>query len=572
MSLRLVHVGVFAVATGGCLLALLRARYLPDKGTRVGLVGLLVTSAIWAAAQLVTFLPVSVEIASVVYQTGLVAGLATVGAWLYFCSAYTGHEYHRKPAYRYAAVAVFVGISVVKLTNPIHGRYYTIETVTTPFRYTSVELLDLHWAVTIMAYSLTAVGFYMLFQLFSQSKIRTTTLGVLVSLTAVPVLLNLFSTLEVPGLVANNYEPIGVAAFALGALYIAEDSFEQVRWTSHRHLLNTIDEAVIVVDDEDVIREFNTTAEELFSGMAAGVSLWDVVPEPDRDDNNPLHDSENDTGQLLTVNQVDEERYYLLRERHLTIGPAQAGRALVISDITTLERQRRNVQQQSEALEGFSEAVAHELRNTLGIISGNLDLMARAIEDNDPELRGELLTRMSVTTDRMSRIIDDLVMSAQLSQPVSELTGVPFQQTVNDAFSDVDTGQMSLRVDGEGRIYGNQKRLGELAQNAARLANATDSTKLMMSLDSGKLCLEMDGESFDESDAEGLFEYGASIPHAAAGMLGPNIRMLAAAQDWSVSATNLDGDGIEIIITGVTTVRDGQTRPENVQSEHASED
>lgn len=557
MYLQLAHIGVFGIATVGSLIALWRARAIPDTGTRVGLLWLLATSGFWAGAQLITFLNIPLWIASLAYQIGLVAGLGSVGAWLYFCSAYAGYDYHHRPLYRYVGIILFVGLSSIKLTNPLHGRYFTIELATTPFRYASVDLLGLHWIVSILAYSLAAIGLYMLFRLFDQSNIPTTGLGILVSLTAVPVVLNLLSTLGAPGLVANNYEPVGVVAFALGALYIADDSFEQVRWTRHRELMDTINEAVIVVDTDDIVREFNTAAQELFPEIDTGVGLRAIVPEPDANPEVPLEGAESGNVRMLSVERSDEERYYLLKEQSLTIGPARAGRALIVSDVTTVERQRRNLQRQSEALEGLSAAVAHELRNTLTIVSGNLELITEAFDKEDPELTRRFLGRMSVTTDRMIEIVDDLVMSARLSQPVSVLATVPFRQTVYEAFSDVDSEEVSLRVEGEGRIRANPERLDELFQNAARLAAATKSSELIVTLHSDGFRFRMDGESFAASNAAALFEYGTATPQTEAGMLGPNIRMLANAHNWSVSGTNLDGDGIKISIHGVTVIQDG---------------
>lgn len=568
--LRLAHVGPFAAAVVGCLVALRRAGAIPHADTRTGLVGLLATSSIWAAAQIVTFLPVSLPVATLFYEVGLIAGLASVGAWLYFCSAYTGQTFHRTPAYRYAAVVVFLGITSVKLTNTLHGWYFTIEMATTPFRYPSIDLLGLHWAVAALAYSLTAVGFYMLVQLFAESHIRTTALGALIGLTTVPVVLNVLGTLGFPGLVANNYEPLGVAAFALGALYLAEDSFEQVRWASHQQLLDTVDEAVIVVDDDGTIREFNSTAVRLFDRVAAGENLLAAVPELDADAETATRDPPAgastgpptaETVGVLSAERAGEERYFLVKERPLTIGPANSGRVLVISDVTTVERQRRNLQQQSEALEGFSAAVAHELRNTLAIVSGNVDLMAGTAGTDDPELTAELLGQMGETTDRMMEIVDDLVALTRLSQPVSDPSVLDFRRTVERAASAVETDAVPVHVQGDGRIHGDRKRVHELVQNAVRLAAETDSSRLTVELTPEGFDLRMDGPSLDEGDAAALLQYGAAVPHSEAGMLGPNIRTLATAHDWDVSVTDLGAAGVEIVITGAVVELDGPVEP-----------
>jgi signal transduction histidine kinase len=100
-----VYVAAFGTAAVACLASLARLSAIEDAGTRRGLAGLLVTSALWALAHVV-FLPVPVEaVRLAAYYAGLVAGFAAVGAWLYFCSAYTGrmvlvNDITRKERYR----------------------------------------------------------------------------------------------------------------------------------------------------------------------------------------------------------------------------------------------------------------------------------------------------------------------------------------------------------------------------------------------------------------------------------------------------------------------------------------
>jgi len=42
------------------------------------------------------------------------------------------------------------------------------------------------------------------------------------------------------------------------------------------------------------------------------------------------------------------------------------------------------------------------------------------------------------------------------------------------------------------------------------------------------------------------------VPHAAAGMLGPNIRSLAQAHGWDVTAHTPDSGGIALTISGAS--------------------
>lgn len=549
---RLLHIVLFGAAVAGCAIAVWRGRTITHSETRAGLIGLSLSSGVWATAQLITFFDVSLAAVTAIYQIGLVAGFATVGAWLYFCSAYTGHEYHRDPTYRYAALAIFVPIATLKLTNPIHGQYYSIEIATTPFRHASTTLLELHWVVTILAYSLTAVGFYMLFQTFVQSDIETDLLTLLVGLTALPIALNVFSVLGTSWLVSASYEPIGVAAFAVGVLYIASDTFEEVRWISHQQLLDNIDEAVLIIDDTGQIRTFNAAAETLFEGVSAGDEISALLPAtatfPDRTDDEPV--TENTA--TITVQMDGGLRYYQISETPYVLGPSRDGRALVISDVTTLERKRREVQRQSEQLEGLAAAIAHELRNTLGTANGNLRLARELIGTSSDDEVIEMVERANEATDRGFDVVEKLLTATRLSLAVTETVGLPFEATVREGFSLAQTEGVSLVIENGGEIQAERTRWVELVKNVAELAAVMNAAELTVERTADGIRFRTDTGSLPADGTGQLFEYGTPVPNAKAGLLGPSIRTLTYAHGWELSATSLDPEGIEIRITWVT--------------------
>ena len=140
------YVAVFAVASAVCLLAVGRALQIQRADVRHGLVGILLTTGLWAALKVAYFL-LPAPLSRGAYILGLVFGFATVWAWLYFCSAYSGRGYHRQPRVRQVGGAVFGGVVAVKLTNPVHGLYFTTSQATTPFEYLAIEHGVVAWLV-----------------------------------------------------------------------------------------------------------------------------------------------------------------------------------------------------------------------------------------------------------------------------------------------------------------------------------------------------------------------------------------------------------------------------------------
>ena len=261
--------------------------------------------------------------------------------------------------------------------------------------------------MTSLSYSLSVVGFYMLFQLFLNSQVRKAALTRLVGVMAAPVLLKALGDLGMPGVVATNYEPIGVPPFALGTLYFAEGIFERVRWSGHRQVLDEIDDAILLLDDEPRVYQYNAAVEGLFPTIAPGDSLDTVFSAAERNKPDSQMADWGDGTDMLILDQGATTRYYLFHETDLTVGPHRVARAIVLTDVTCVERQRSELERYANQLEGFSAAVAHELRNSLMIIAGHLTLLANAL-DAESKLARDRLDRISDATGRMIRVIGNL--------------------------------------------------------------------------------------------------------------------------------------------------------------------
>jgi PAS domain-containing protein len=549
--LQIAHIAVFALVTGSCLAAMGWVRKLSSTEIRYGLYGLFVASALWAAGQLVLFLNPPLAVARAGYYVALIAGLTTVGAWLYFCSAFAGHEYHQTPRYRRGAFGVFFAIVVLKLTNALHQQYFDIQRVQTPFPHMNPQLFELHAAVEVLAYSAVAIGFYILFELFRNSDISTKGLAALVSLTAAPVILNVLNELGVSALVANSYEPIGVAMFALGTLVLADERFEEVRWSAETQLLDQINEGVLIVDESGLVRDFNKSAQDLFPSVRSGCPLTEIDSSL-ATDGGAQAETEG-YSRILAIDRDGGTLYYLLNRTSLAIGPDMAASALVVSNVTKVEKQRRELERQSEQLEGFSEAVAHELRNTLTIASSNVTLLSDALADGEIDNAEQVLGRIRGANNRMVDIVDDLSTLARLSQTTAAMETVWLSHIVDDAQSEAASTPLTVSVETDSRIRADRTRSKELLQNGIELGAQIEAEQLEISVADGSITLAYTSPGLPAFDNDGFLKYGEAVPHAEAGMYGPNIQTLARAQEWTVTVEQQAG-GFSLVLSGIESV------------------
>jgi signal transduction histidine kinase len=338
LSLSPLLAGYLAAFGGAALLCFLgawRARRVPHFDTRRGLQVLLLTSGGWALAHVGVLLPVPAPVQSGFYMGGLVVGFATVWAWLWFCSAYTDRTLHRTRTVQRLAAGLFSVVVLVKLTNPWHQLYYTLEPVGASASSLVVRHHLLYWGGMGLSYSLAATGYLMLLELFVTTDTNTRPLALLTGLTALPAALNLVGSVR-PGLLDVTHEPLGVAAFAVGVLFVHRRRFEAVRLTGGRA------EPALTLRADDRIGDYNRSAAEHFPVLDdrsyIGRPLRTALPA--------LATLLEEGRSVLKTGSPDAPRYYQMAQTRFGTEGAQGSRLIVLTDVTEREHRERALKAQ----------------------------------------------------------------------------------------------------------------------------------------------------------------------------------------------------------------------------------
>lgn len=331
------YIGVFTLAAVGCFLALFRVTGISDRDVRWGIAALLVTCGIWATSHVGYLAGPTPAFQHLFYMSGLIVGIATVGPWLYFCSAYTGRTLHRNRGVRRVAIFVYLAIISVKLTNPIHGWYYSATVVSDPFPHLLVSHEPLHWIIMGFAYALALVGFFMLFELFLSIDADVTPLAILVGITGLPIVTDVAGVtsgylLEIP------YSSLGVAVFAIGVLFVHLELFESVQ------LAGTRDEPLIIIDGGGRIRGTNRASHDIFPELedARGRSLSQVLPNVDE----TLESSRS----VLERHEGGDSRYFRLTTNPISRGESSLSKMILLSEITDRKKRELELTQSRERL------------------------------------------------------------------------------------------------------------------------------------------------------------------------------------------------------------------------------
>lgn len=534
-----VHVLAFGGAATACFVSIGRARRIDDPDTRRGLIALLATSGGWATAHVMYLVVPTVTLKAGFYVVGLIVGLAAVGPWLYFCSAYTGRSLHRVQTLRHLAVGLFLVLVAVKVTNPFHQLYFTAELVQTPFPHLAVNHGIVHWLVMGLSYALATVGYFMLLELFLQVSYDTRPFVGLLAVTGLPILFDVIGLVS-PALIDITYEPLGVAVFAVGILFAYQHRFQAIRLAGGR------DEPVIIMSDEAHIRDFNSTAAELFPDQltpdAVGRPLADVIPT--------VAEAIQTGNSLIELDRNELTRYYRLTNNPFTAGQTRLGGLITLTDITHREEYRRELERQNERLDQFADMISHDLRNPLNVADGHLEL-ARQDHDSDH------LATVATALDRMEALIEDVLTLARQGQPIDEPELVDLRSIVNQCWDVVETADADLVVDDDLKFLADPERLQQLLENLVR--NAIEHGGSTITIRVGTLggddgfFIADDGPGIPPDERGQVFESGYSTADDGTGFGLAIVMEIVDAHGWKINVTDADEGGARFEVTGVTT-------------------
>ncbi len=136
----------------------------------------------------------------------------------------------------------------------------------------------------------------------------------------------------------------------------------------------------------------------------------------------------------------------------------------------SLSEANRELEARSAELERFTYVVSHDLKSPLVTIRGFLGYLERDAREGDLARLEADVARIHSATDRMGRLLDDLLELSRTGRISRPQVDVPFLEVVREGWALVEgrLGDRGVRVEVEGPlpvVHGDTQRLVELMQN-----------------------------------------------------------------------------------------------------------
>lgn len=548
----MVYVVSFLLAGTACFLSAGLISPSLSGDVRRGFVGFLLLVGIWAIVQLAGVVVTPVQLKKGFYIASLVVGLGSVLAWLYFCSAYTGQTLHRRREVRAVGLVVFAVVTGVKMTNPLHGAYFTATIAPEPFPHLVVKQGTLHWITTGISYVAAAVGFYFLYDFYEDVNVGVTRFVVLAAISFVPIGMDALgaTVVAVPELF---YEPLGVALFASGVAVTGRQMFFNVSRIGRVRLIDQLRTPVFLLDAENRIREVNAAARSHL-GIAA-----EATAKPLAEELPGLPDDFADRADPVEHRVERTDRTYELRVDPVTVGERTVGNTVQFVDVTELRRQATEIRRQNEQFQDLASGINHELRNSLAVIDGYVQAICHEMEaaDGDTEAIAEHAAVAADAADEMGGRVDDLGTLARYGRSVDDTERCRVGAVVTTVAGGTDG--LDVTVDDDGVILADAVRFRQLLETLCSYSVKTGADAATVSVREDGLLYADDGLELADIDTDRLIDYGEAVPNAETGSLIPTASVLAEAHGWTLSVAESATAGIRVQITGVGVVGPEET-------------
>jgi len=562
---------LFVAATVACVWALYAVSYIRTHGRKqyhTVFVILCIGTAIWSVAYAVQLTATDLATKRLAYNI-LHLGVGTVvTSWFVFALSYTGRSQWLTPPIIGLLSLIPAGLAIGVWVNPSSIALTSVALETSDGFVMLVTgngpLYQLFLAYT---YTLIPLGAIIVFRHALSAATQLKRQSLLVAVGAlIPLVVNVFHVLGIPpvGAVRVNLTPVSVSAAAvLFGIALFRYQLLAIAPIARKAVFENIQEGVVVLNEREEIVDINPQARNVIHPTAQpiGVPIREVLPAYD-----DLTAVDSQTTTRLSID--GDDRHFRLTRSQLTQNGTAYGWVVLLSDITTREQQRQELNRQNDRLSAFAKTVSHDLRNPLAIISGHLELARETGEKTHFETADR-------TVKRMDTFLNELLTLSQAGESIGERVPVSLATVLNEVLDPQNQPLLTVRLETDAVVLADRMRLKQLLDNLLRNAvdHATTPTQPpRSSVAAGSDPVDMhdetgvtvtvgrlstgfyiadDGPGIPPDMRDSVFEYGTTTHRDGTGFGLGIVHDIIVGHGWEITVTESAAGGARFEITGV---------------------
>jgi PAS domain S-box-containing protein len=332
---------------------------------------------------------------------------------------------------------------------------------------------------------------------------------------------------------------------------------------ARERIVDSISDAVFVLDREDRVTDLNPPAEQLLSidedaaiGSPANAVFGEFpgLYEQYADTVQTSDEIELASGGETRVFEFEITPIYDTHDRVFS-------RLFIFHDITEQRRRQADLEQQNEQLDRFASVVSHDLRNPINVARGYVDV---AMETDDVDH----LAEAQISFDRMEAIIDDVLTMAREGTRIDDPEPVDLEEVAREAWSHVETAGATFESAGSMTFEADRQRLQRVLENLMRNAidhgsgdltvtvgtHTVDDEDVFADAAAAGFYVADDGPGIPEDEREDVLESGYTTADDGTGLGLSIVQSIAESHGWTVSVTESAAGGARIEVRDVVTL------------------
>lgn len=480
---------------------------------------------------------------------------ATPTLLLIFALKYSGND-------QYLTRKIIIGLSihpiltgVFALTNPFDAYLLTA----TP---TDVGIIEewgwLYWIMASYSYVLIGTSGVLIgrFMFTTNHTIYTGQAAIILIAIIIGLVSNLYYAFT--DIVFNTSAVGATIASILFTITITEYELTKLTPVARRKIIDDMRDGIIVINDNNVISDVNTSTKNIlgYKNEFVGKNINDVITDDHIIDGIKTVLNNNTNNTMIEHNN----KHIKLKTSEIkNKNQGDIGTLILIQDVTQLQNQKIELQEQNDRLDEFAATVAHDLRNPLNAAKGFTERALNTGKTDHLDIAVE-------EQQRMMDMVEDLLTLARSGNTIEEREQINIYDAIDDAWTTAETDDTTLEVNlpEEIIIEADENRVLHLFENLFR--NAADHNEQPLTVrvgtipettstnDPDGLYVEDTGSGIPEEKREEVFEHGHTTSEKGTGFGLSIIDDIVEAHNWEITVTESTEGGARFEITGIDSI------------------